>query len=57
MTISGPSTRSVFDRYNIMDETDLAEATKKIEAFSLRPSSSTKLTHANVGVSLLLASC
>ena len=51
MTISGPSTRSVFDRYNIMDETDLAEATKKIEAFSLSPSSSTKLTHANVGVS------
>ena len=34
MTIWGHSTRSVFDRYNIVDETNLAEATKKIETVS-----------------------
>ena len=55
MTISGHSTRSVFDRYNIVDETDLAEATRKIEARN-QPSISadethTELKHANVGVS------
>jgi hypothetical protein len=48
----GPFDQSVFDRYSIVDVTDLAEATRKIEARN-QPSISvdethTKLTHANV---------
>jgi len=32
MKITGHKTRDVFDRYNITDERDIADAAKKIEA-------------------------
>ena len=57
MTISGHSRRSVFDRHNIVDETDLPEATKKIEAFSPRPSSGTDSHTPMLEFRDLLASC
>jgi integrase len=37
MKISGHKTRLVFDRYNIVDDTDLAEAGGKLQAYFERP--------------------
>ena len=34
MTITGHKTRSVFDRYDIMSEEDLAEASRKLQALA-----------------------
>jgi hypothetical protein len=35
MMISGHKTRSVFERYNLIDEKDLRQASKRVEVYHL----------------------
>ena len=55
MQISGHKTRSVFDRYNIVSERDLVEATTKMEQ-RFQTAISTLLTHQQESADTPLAS-
>ena len=48
MGISGHRTRSVFDRYNIVSETDLADAVRKLQKFNDAPEPAREPTQAEV---------
>ena len=49
MRISGHKTRSVFDRYNIVNESDLEQAASRIEQGAIRESGHTTGTVERTG--------
>jgi len=44
MALSGHKTRSVFDRYNIVSESDLARATERLQAHLAGEPANSKVT-------------
>jgi integrase len=52
MTVTGHKTRSVFDRYNIVSETDLREAARKMQAEAEKKPFVTQLGHDSVTIAL-----